>query len=63
MKRNWYIALWLSLMFGWAGLDSFYLGKPLRGTIKLLTAGLFGILWIVDFLAILMRSVRGVTWK
>lgn len=62
-RKSWIIALWLSVVFGWAGLDSFYLGKPVRGTVKLLTVGLFGILWLIDIIAILTRSVSKIDWR
>jgi TM2 domain-containing membrane protein YozV len=41
--------LWL---FGFTGSHRFYYGKPVSGTIYLLTFGLFGIGWIVDLFLI-----------
>lgn len=40
--------LFISIFFGWFGVDRFMLGDILIGIIKLLTFGLLGILWIID---------------
>ncbi len=50
-KRN--TALLLSLLFGWLGLDRFYLGYRRMGILKLLTLGLLGVWWILDFILLL----------
>lgn len=41
--------LWI---FGFTGSHRFYFGKPLSGTLYLLTFGLLGIGWLVDFFLI-----------
>ena len=38
--------LWI---FGFTGSHRFYFGKPISGTIWLLTGGLLGMGWIYDF--------------
>ena len=45
-------ALILSILVGGLGVDRFYLGYTGMGVLKLLTAGCFGILWIIDIVNI-----------
>ena len=45
-------ALILSILVGTLGVDRFYLGYTGMGVLKLLTAGCFGILWIIDIINI-----------
>lgn len=45
-------ALILSVLVGGLGVDRFYLGYTGLGVLKLLTAGCFGILWIIDIVNI-----------
>ena len=44
--------LWLSCVFGVAGIHRFYLGKPLSGFLYLITFGLFGVGQIYDLIHI-----------
>ncbi len=46
------IALILSILLGTLGIDRFYLGYKGLGLIKLVTAGVFGIWWIIDIILI-----------
>ena len=48
MKKDKTIALILSIFVGGFGIDRFYLGYTGMGILKLLTGGLFGILWLID---------------
>lgn len=52
MKKDKTIALILSVLVGGLGVDRFYLGYTGIGVLKLLTGGVFGILWIIDIINI-----------
>lgn len=43
-------AIILSALLGGLGVDRFYLGYTGMGVLKLLTAGCFGVLWILDII-------------
>ena len=45
-------AIILSALLGGFGVDRFYLGYTGLGVLKLLTAGCFGVLWILDIINI-----------
>ncbi|HHT76802.1 MAG TPA: TM2 domain-containing protein [Clostridiaceae bacterium] len=45
-------ALILSIFLGGLGIDRFYLGHTGLGVLKLLTGGVFGILYIIDIIMI-----------
>lgn len=51
-KKSKTTALILSILVGGLGVDRFYLGYTGMGILKLLTGGVFGILWIVDIVNI-----------
>ena len=46
-------AFLLAFFFGWLGAHRFYVGKYWTGLFQLLTAGGFGIWWVVDAIFIL----------
>ena len=52
MKKYKLVAILLSLLFGFLGLDRFYLGYWWLGILKLITLGGFGIWWLFDFIFI-----------
>lgn len=45
-------AIILSALLGGLGVDRFYLGYTGMGVLKLLTGGVFGVLWILDIINI-----------
>ncbi|KAG1138490.1 hypothetical protein G6F37_010410 [Rhizopus arrhizus] len=55
--RSWFVALVLSIFFGPFGIDRFYLGYILLGTLKFLTAGLGGIWWTIDAVLIALNVI------
>lgn len=50
-------ALILSVLVGGLGIDRFYLGYTGMGVLKLLTGGVFGILYIIDIVKIATGSL------
>lgn len=42
----------ISIILGWVGIDRFYAKSYISGIIKLLTCGVYGIWWIVDWFRI-----------
>ena len=55
-------ALVISIFLGELGIDRFYLGYTGLGIIKLITAGGFGIWWIIDIIKIAtgkMKDAKG----
>lgn len=63
LKRNYIVALLLSIFLGWLGVDRFYLGQGGTGILKLITFGGFGFWWFIDILLIATKSVRGIIWE
>jgi TM2 domain-containing membrane protein YozV len=55
-QKNWVVTLLLCLFFGVLGIHRFYVGKAGTGILMLLTAGGFGIWWLIDLIMILVGS-------
>lgn len=51
-RRNYFIALALSVFVGEFGIDRFYMGKIGTGILKLITLGGIGIWWIIDIILV-----------
>lgn len=57
-SKNWVTALVLSIVFGYIGVDRFYLGRGGLGFLKLITVGGGGLWWIIDIIVIASRSAK-----
>ena len=55
--KDWLVALLLSILVGWLGVDRFYLGYVGLGILKLVTCGGFGVWSIIDIILIAMNKV------
>lgn len=57
-RRNYFIALIISIFVGEFGIDRFYMGKIGTGFLKLITFGGIGIWWIIDIVLIATGQIR-----
>lgn len=57
-RRNYFIALILSITLGEFGIDRFYMGKIGTGILKLITFGGIGIWWIIDIILIATGEMK-----
>ena len=54
MKNKW-VAFLLCFFLGYLGAHKFYEGKAIMGILYLFTAGVFGIGWFIDCIALLLK--------
>ena len=57
-RRDYVIALVLSVIVGTLGVDRFYLGKIGTGILKLVTFGGLGIWWLIDLILIALKKLN-----
>lgn len=57
-KKEWLVALLLSIFVGYLGVDRFYLGYVGLGILKLITAGGFGIWSLIDIILIACNRLK-----
>jgi TM2 domain-containing membrane protein YozV len=62
-KRNYLIALLLSIFLGWLGIDRFYVNHIGLGILKLITLGGLGIWWLIDIIMFVTKNISYVEWK
>ena len=62
-KRNYVVALVLSIFVGALGVDRFYMGLIGTGILKLVTLGGFGIWYIIDIVLIATNSLKDADGK
>lgn len=56
--KNPSVTLVLAILFGGYGIDRFYIGDIGIGVLKLLTAGGFGILWLIDIINAKRKTIE-----
>jgi TM2 domain-containing membrane protein YozV len=61
-KRNYFVALILSIFVGWMGVDRFYVNHIGLGILKLITCGGLGIWWFVDIIMFATKNISYVKW-
>jgi hypothetical protein len=56
--KSWILCLVLCWLLGGLGIHRFYMGYIWQGVVQLLTGGGCGIWWLIDFIRIIMKSLK-----
>lgn len=63
-KLNWTLAVWISFILGWLGIDRFLMGQVGAGILKLITLGGLGVWWLIDLILIMSSyKFKGIEWQ
>ncbi len=62
-KRNYVVALLLSIFLGYLGVDRFYVNHIGLGILKLITGGGLGIWWLIDIIMFATKNISYVRWE
>ncbi len=62
-KRNYVVALILSIFLGVLGVDRFYVNHIGLGILKLITGGGLGIWWLIDIIMFATKNISYVRWE
>jgi len=62
-KAHFVLAVILSVLVGWLGIDRFYFGHIWLGILKLITLGGLGVWWLVDIILVATKNVNGVAFE
>jgi TM2 domain-containing membrane protein YozV len=62
-KRNYVVALLLSIFVGWLGVDRFYVNHIGLGILKLITCGGFVVWWLIDIIMFATKNISYVEWQ
>jgi len=57
-EKDFTFAMFLSLFFGWTGLDRIYLGRYFTGILKGISLGGLGMWWILDIFLLLSGELK-----
>lgn len=63
LVKNHNVAIVLSILLGWLGVDRFYVGHIGLGLLKLFTLSFYGVWWVIDIILFATKNVKYVKWE